>query len=478
MKTNLIKFMFLITFILVFFPTFVIYIVPNTNINLVYAYIFSILLYLILIIFKYGYFTLFLKRILSLKILKVLLLFIVFSIFTTFIHIVLGYYEPKVLYYYAIRFARFYCSCMLIYTLPTLGLFLGIKPIKIIKIFYTCIWIILLIGFIQFFSHLYNITIIDNIFDFFTNARQNLYLYEKNGEELRDRVYSVFSEPAYFGFFICLIMPFVFKLKSLKIKLLKNKYFNFIICKTFLILLLCDLCFTVSPVFIIFGLVEFVVLMIYNNLKHIKHHILKYMFISFIIVFIGLMVYYTHLDKFSSSNFIRRICSVYEIFKDYNNFVIIERSLATRIYSIYLQIQVGLKNFFIGCGHYNSAIYTNKFMNPNQVNLIMSAENYVQYSLHPYLWTANLSIIFTTFAETGIIGILLYVLFVFSNIKFILNNSSKVNNYYKFFMEACLQSIVILLIISFYTIDFISIIIWLIYGFVLQFAYMIKYKNN
>lgn len=476
MKVDLFKYLFFITFALTFFPAFVLSIVPNTSINMAYAYIFSIILYLLLIILKYKHFKVFIRRVLSIRIMQIWLLFIGFCIFTTLVHVFLGYYEPKVLYFYAIRFARFYCSCMLIYMLPTLSFFCGIKPIKAIKIFYIFIWIILLVGFIQFFSHLYNLTFIDNIFDFFSNARQNLYIYEKNGEGLKDRVYALFTEPAYFGFFICLIMPFLFKLQKMKLKLSKNKYLNFLMNKTFLILMLCDLCFTVSPIFIIFGLIEFVVLFIYNNLKYIRLHIFKFILISFVLWVVLLLILYVNMDQILGSYFMKRICSVYEIFKNYDNFVIIERSLATRIYSIYLQIQVGLKNFFIGCGYYNTAIYTNKFMNPNQVNLTMSAENYVQYSLHPYLWSANTSIIFTTFAETGVLGVLLYVCFVFSNIRFILKNLLKFVDNYKNFLEACLQSIIVIFIISFYTADFVGMSIWIVYGFVLQFAYSLKLK--
>lgn len=478
MKINLFKIFFYITFILVFFPTFVLYLVPNTNINLTYAHIFSILLYISFGIFKYNYFKIFIQNLLSIKLMKLWIYFLFFCLFTTFIHIILGYYEIKVLYFYIIRFARFYCTCMLIYLLPTLGFFIGIKPVKMLKLFYFLIWITLLLGFIQFFSHMFNITFIDNILDFFSNARQNLYQYEKDGEHLRDRVYSIFSEPATFAFYISITMPFIFKLKKLNINFFKNKYLNITIQKTYFFLILSNLLFTLSPVFIIFGLTEFIILLLYNNSKYIKTNFFKLTFLLLIFLLFSTVIIYINIENIINLNIIHRFLSINNIFKDYDKFVIIERSLATRIYSIFLQFQIGLKNFFIGCGYYNSAIFANKFMQPNQINLTMSLENYVQYSTHPYLWTANSSIFFTTFAETGIIGTGLYLLFIFNNIKFLSYNRKNINDYNKIFAKACLESIIIILILSFYTIDFINIFIWLINGFVLQLAYSIKFNNH
>ena len=154
----------------------------------------------------------------------------------------------------------------------------------------------------------------------------------------------------------------------------------------------------------------------------------------------------------------------------------LEPSLATRVVAYAIQLVAFTKHILFGCGFLNSEIFINPFYIKEAV-FTLTPENYIQYSLKPYLVALSKSSVYTTLAELGIVGLGLYFLFIIKNY-ILCKKMSKI--YYgikRDFLKGLNKTFISIIFISFYNLGIEHFLIWLLYGVVLVYLYNIKNKN-
>ena len=469
------SYIYFITFILTFFPMFVIYIKKGTNGNIYVSLIFLIILYLFFIFNKIDRFKQSIKQLLRIPITKYYLFFLAYIVMSLFIHILLGHYTAPVSFY-AVRIYKFFVATIPVYLLPLLGLFLGIRFKCILKLFIIIIWSLFLISIIQYLCFLFDIKIMISIFDFFTNARAAAY-YDVHDALENLRVYAFFSEPSALGQFIFIVMPFVISIHNTKYALFNNKYLNLFIKRTILVFMLCALIFTKSPIYLVLCFIELFVLffMIYwNKIKKYLSQICLLLFILITILFLLFINYQTKLEQ----TYVYRIIKTIYSFGDFDKLILLEPSLATRIVSYSIQISAFIKAFIFGCGLNNVDIYINHLSYIVNSHFNLTFENMYNYLLTQYCFTVARSILYTSLAEFGLIGFSLYVLFIIKNLKFL----SKIRKSFQGIEASCLvaliHSFVAIGIISFYNLGLDNSIVWLIYGWALAYLYIYIHRKD
>jgi len=215
-----------------------------------------------------------------------------------------------------------------------------------VKGFILIFWINLLVGFVAYIGQLFNIEIITNIFDFFANAR--ILSWEQNGLSMVSGVsdYAAFGlprldnlcqEPSEYAHFLCIFLPLVFAFGTAKIKIFKNKYFNFCVKLTLVPFTIFSVILTLSPI----ALVLCCLLAVIYFRREIIVITKKY----FLIIALFLFLFFILINKVDfSKTYLSRILNVVTQIHSLEDFILIEPSLATRIIS-YINI------FCIFCAH-------------------------------------------------------------------------------------------------------------------------------
>lgn len=469
------SYIYFITFILTFFPMFVIYIKKGTNGNIYVSLIFLIILYLFFIFNKIDRFKQSIKQLLRIPITKYYLFFLAYIVISLFIHILLGHYTAPVSFY-AVRIYKFFVAVIPVYLLPLLGLFLGIRFKCILKLFIIIIWSLFLISIIQYLCFLFDIKIMISILDFFSNARSALYL-DSTAVQEGLRAYAFFSEPSGLGQFIFIIMPFAISIHNTKYALFNNKYLNWVIKRTILVFLLCALIFTKSPIYLVLCVIELFVLLTITYFNKVKKYLLQICLLLFILISILFLLFINYQTQLEQTYIFRIIKTIYS-FGDFDKLILLEPSLATRIVSYSIQFIAFMKAFIFGCGLNNAEVFVNSFY-LIESPLPLTAENYYLGYLHANeLCGLNRSIVYTSLAEFGLIGFSLYVLFIIKNLQFL----SKIRKSFQGIEASCLvaliHSFVAIGIISFYNLGLDNSIVWLIYGWALAYLYIYIHRKD
>jgi len=445
-------------FILLFFSAFVIFFIPNSGFFYIVGTTLAVaLLFIIFCLYNKKYY-IFLKESLKTKPIKILLILCLYIISVWLIHYFLIYLKLPISYY-LVRLPRFFIYLFSSILFPITGLFLGIKFKNIIKLFYISIMIILLAGFIQYFSFLFNIRYIDYLFDFFTNLRIFYEFPDSCKENMR--IFSIFGEPSAFGQYIFIITPYIVALTKSKYKLFKNNYINLLFKKSFIPILISDIVFTKSPIYLILCFIEILILLCVFHYKLIKK--LRYFIVSIILTIILIIILqYSILEKSVSDSFLYRIINTIYSFGNFNKLIFLEPSLATRIIYYYNHFLVFKQNLLFGCGFYNADIYLNHSLLSS--SLPVTPEVITRYYNTSYSVGTAYSLIWTSLAEFGLVGISLYISFVISNISKLKKCLSLYSGIEKVFCLGTLFSIIAMFIISFYNLSFDSTLVWIIYG--------------
>ena len=469
------SYLYIISFILTFFPMFVIYIKKGTNGNIYIGLLTTILMYLLFIILKNKYFKKSLIILSKNTIIKSYLYYIGYISFALIFHIILGHYKANISFY-AVRIYKFYFAAILIYLLPFIGIIIGIKFRKLLKLFIFIIWILFLISIIQYFAFVFNITFLISIIDFFSNARAALYLDSTN-VQTGLRAYAFFSEPSALGQFIFIIMPFVILISKCKDRIFKNIFLDKLVKKSFLTFMLLTLIFTKSPIYLVLCFIELLILLLINYWNRIKRYLMS-IILSIIILLLILFVLFINYQSQLEQTYIFRIIKTIYSFGDYDKLVILEPSLATRIYAYAIQLIAFKKAFIFGCGLNNAEIFVNSFYLSESL-LPPTAENfYLGYLNKQNLCNLNRSVVYSSLAEFGIIGFSLYIIFWIKNLK-VLNSLKKYFQGFEYsFLIALIQSFIAIMIISFYNLNLDNSIMWLIFGYSIVFIYVNKKRNG
>lgn len=476
MDKYIFKYLYYFSFIFIFFPFFVIYIFPGTNGNIMIALLFLLILYLLIILFKFKRVIRYIKYLSRNTIIRSYLYFLGFVMFTTIINILCGNYKETPVFY-IIRVYKILFAVILVYFLPLLikCFNININLKNLIRLFYCIIWVFFLVAIIQYLSFIFDISIIYKFIDLFSNARVGLYGDTIESNRIGYRAYSFFSEPSGLGQFIFIIMPFVINLSKTKYKLFENKYFNFLIKKTILPMMLLVIILTKSPIYLCLCLIEFFVLILLLNYRLIKKYFLQILCIISLILFIVILTYLSYKTAIEQTYFIRIIRTVYSL-GDYNKLVVLEPSLATRIFNYSMQLVIFTKKMFIGCGLSNSEVYVNSFY-LKEALLPLTPENYIkQYLMKPNSTGLNKSIVYTSLAEFGIIGFCLYSFLIYKMYYQITNIQDKLRDIFSTFASSISQSIIAICVISFYNLSLDNSIVWLIYGLALAMILVFKQR--
>ena len=348
--------------------------------------------------------------------------------------------------------------------LPMMGYYLYVikKYIsydRFIKFFLVAFWINLILGFISYLGSFFQLDIINNIFDFFANSR--ILSYQNKGVLSQTSNFFAFGlprldnlqqEPSFYGKFLYVFLPFVYAFSLNKLKLYNNNLLNCIIKKTLIPFTWISIILTFSPIYLILSSLITIIYFFDAIWKIIK----KYN-IALLIVFCGFLTVILNLDL--SGTYLERIINVLTQIKTFDDFILVEPSLATRIVSYINQFCIFLKHPFTGIGAGNISIALLQQFPNSPVSLtadIIRSLNYtIGYGLNSLIGT-NSSFVYTFLAENGIFIFSILVYFYFKLMKTIKRFIKQVE--YQGFdfilLNALYKSYIALIIIAFYHLTF------------------------
>ena len=472
-----IKTIYSIIFVLLFFTQFIIVFIPGTtagNINV--GILGMLLLYLLLLCTQFKNMKRFIRKVFSTQLAKYLVFFVGAITLFMIVHILLGHYKAPI-YYYAARVYKFYIYTILVFLFPSLGIFLGLKIRDIIKLLFTISLIFFIVGIIQYIGIILNIEAIDFILGIFTNGRDALYLDGgESANKVALRVNSLFGEPSGFGQFIFIFMPIIIFLSKSKYKIYDNVYFNNLVKRIMVLLMLVCLVLTKSPIYLVLCGIEYLFIFFIRHYTYIKKNLLKILIIAVILILVisNLCIL---LSPQIYETFVGRIVKTVSAFGNFNILVFAEPSLATRIVNYNVQFLSLKYNPLIGAGLYNINIFLNSLylkISP----LPMTKENYMFHYNVRFCTATNQSVVWTSLAEFGILGFAFYVNFVVKVFKNTLQLIKLTEGIEQIFAKGIFYSLISLSIISFYNLSLDSVLIWTIYGIVLAYIYKIKFQNQ
>ena len=287
--------------------------------------------------------------------------------------------------------------------------FLSIKTL--IKYLLVGIYIICLYGVLIWLLDKLNINFLEHFHNLIVNRR---VLQTGSSDVLyKNRILSVFEEPGYFGGFICINLPIIYSIILSKYKLLKNKYFNYILKKSYIPLIILTIILIQSPIWLIFSTITTLAYFKDSLLKSIKKYFYKLIIavIFFVIIIVASLNYFDY-----STSYLQRVVNVASNIDSMEKFIYIEPSLANRVINYTARFKVFLRNPVIGAGYKNTEYNVLSEFN----TLPLTKETYDciinSYSKNGFVHL-NGSILWNTLSDTGIIGFILYYYFLYLLIK-------------------------------------------------------------
>lgn len=352
---------------------------------------------------------------------------------------------------------------------------------RFVKLFIFLYWLTLIIGFVAYIGQLFDITVINNLFDFLANKRiiaHSLGLGREN--ELSSNYYSyglprldaLMEEPAYYASFLYVFMPLCYSCKDNSFKIFKNIYLNKLIKNTIVPFAWLSLILTFSPIYLILTIIITVI----YYFKKIKYLVRKYYIFIFSILFI-MSFFAIKVDL--SDTYISRIINVLINIHSFEDFIVIEPSLATRICSFANTICVFFKHIVtgVGIGNLASSMYYQYQHSPLPLTPEIIERNSILAIKKEAFF--NQSYIYAFLAENGVIifGILVYFYYkIFKHFLVINVHYSRFPNFYTFWTKGLLFTLIALLIGSFYSSSMLGVEYYLIISLMIIFIYL--YKKN
>ena len=350
----------------------------------------------------------------------------------------------------------------------------------IYKSFIFLFWLNLILGCISWLGMYFDINFINNLFDFFANARiinaahnndldlgiSNFYAFGL------PRLDNLFEEPSFYARFLFLFLPMIYSYGNSKLKLYKSNILNLVIKKTIIPLTILSLILTLSPIFLIFTVIITLIYYRQNLSKLFKKYIVHSIVLT--IIFILLI---NNIDV--ENTYLSRIFNVLTNVKSFEDFIIIEPSLATRLVSFINEFIVFTHYPLTGVGYENLRYYMqNQFLN-SPVPLTPENTIWLKYAIQTKEnMNFNKGFIYYFLAENGIIIFSIFGYFYYKLIKSIKSYKQKYSIYKNNFtyiilrgVDGCLISLFIML---FYTISFNTIDIYIIFILIISLIFNIK----
>ena len=342
-----------------------------------------------------------------------LLLFLLWSTFTVIVSFTKGTF-----YLNSFIFSYIGGLIFCVFAPLTISYFINKRNLDVIyfiKFYLVICFFILLLGLIESILRHLNIDIANFVMSLFNNKRMMLFSTDPTQLQI-NRIKSIFDEPSNLGEFIYLNLPIIYSLSFSKYKIFKNLYFNMLIKKFLPILTFIDLILTKSPISLLFILIISLIYFykkIINNF--LKQPILYFVTITIIIcIFDIFTLEYTNINI--QATYLNRIIETIPSLFSINTLIIVEPSLATRIINYGNNLQVFINNPVVGVGYGNMSKYI--LVQMEQSNLPMTLE--LWQNLRLGAGNVASAIVYRVLAETGFIGYICLLIFVFKTYK--LNN--------------------------------------------------------
>ena len=371
---------------------------------------------------------------------------------------------------------------LIVYYICILDKYISLQ--KFVKIFMFGFWLNLILGIICFIGRVFDISFINILFDFFNNRRIIEAATTGTVEQTSAitfaqsyRISGLFTEPGEFANFIFIFLPFVYTYATSKIKLFNNKYFNVIFKYTLIPLSLLNLIFTQSPIYFIFSCLITLIYYFKSIFKYYKQILAG---LAFIGVILGLfLITLNNSSTFDiSKTFFVRVVNVLSTLHSFDDFIVIEQSLATRVVSYINTTMLFLKYPYTGVGYGNiiNHIYNQYLQSPVSLTpeIINRTKIGVSMGIRPMF---NTGFIYALFAENGIFIASIFLLFYYK-LYIQINNIFKSKIPYQFYLILkCIKFSLIALLLTFiYGLSFFSTYLNLI--IVLAIISLYNYKKN
>ena len=342
---------------------------------------------------------------------------------------------------------------------------------KFIKYFVIIFWINLFVGLIAYIGALYDIDFINNLFEFFANARginktNAIFdqVYEMSGYVAfgLPRLDNLYAEPAYYARFLLIFLPLVYTYHNVKFKIINNNILDFILKKTIIPLTWLNIILTFSPIYFIFSILLTIVFYRKSIIKLLK----KY-FIVVILTIIILLTGCIQIDL--SETFLSRIINVMTSLDSFDSFILVEPSLGTRISSFINVLCVFFKNIFCGIG-FGELPYNlqEQFINSPVLLTYEIIQKTSILSANFGIAFYNSCFIYDTAAENGIFILSIFVYLsikMYKALNVIVSYYSNNKNSTEYINAFSVKCVFITLICSlFYSIYFIQPEIWLVFA--------------
>lgn len=334
-----------------------------------------------------------------------------------------------------------------------------------IKFLFMTYFILCIAGIIQYLSVIFDITFINNIVKFLTNIR---FLLNDSHQLSDTRLSGLFEEPGYFGAFLFLNFPIIYNFCLSKYKIFDNNYLNIIIKKSLILLFWVSLILTKSPIWLIFCLILTSIYFLKTIVKFILKHKVKFV-IAMVLIGVFTFMFFTHLNV--SETYLNRIYLTVKVLGNWDLFVIIEPSLATRILSYFYTFKVFLSNFLLGVGLGNTKYYTINQIFNTPIPITLELQKYITNTIFSGSNRLGLNgaFFFDVLADSGIIGFIVFYYFLFKS--YIWNNKIKMKytgiNY--LLLDGLSKSVLAFILISFYDVNYMTLFVWFLLGLGLIF---------
>ncbi len=465
--------------ILLFFPAFVIYINPLHKGFLIY----NILLCFIIATFLIFNFEQFSKKIIQVyKItpFKYYIWTIVAIVINILLLSVLTFSIPIHFLYEFILFVLLSVFPLILYLLFIIDKHISIYDF--IKFFMLILWINLISGLVSWLGMYFDISFINNIFDFFSNMRILCDAGSKYSLGTLNSNYAAFGlprldnlceEPAQYASFLCIYFPFVYSFSLTKLKIFNNKQLNYIIKISFIPLCWLNLLLTFSPIMLLFSII---ITAIYFRERLIN--LLKKRFIFLIIILLLLLYIFCSIDF--SETFISRIINVLTKVHTFDDFILVEPSLATRVINYINEFIIFFKHPLTGVGLGNMPYSMLEQLSNSPVSLTKE----INFKLQAAVLTNtklgyNKAFIYHFLAENGIVVFSIFIFFYYKLYKtlstYLKINSKQTFNY--IFLKACIVSLSSIFLLMFYSLNLYSEHLCIMIAVSIMLIYHLK-KNN
>ncbi len=459
------KIFVLFTLLFIFIPACYI---PETNVP-IYDIIVGIFMFVFAVLFP-RYFTDKIKNLFKYKHTCALILFVLWVFFVGVLMLTLGRY--RVHHFLYATFLLFFYNNILWYLYPSM-VFPKIFPVRfLIKFMFLGIYILCVYGLLVYLFNVLGINALNYIQDIINNRREEIVQF---------RVLSVFEEPSNFGYFIACNLSLLYTLITSKYKIFDNKFLNLFIKKTYIPLLAITIIFIQSPIWLPFFCIITFVHFFKPLVRFIKQKFI-YVLVSLILFMCGLSISFVKFSQIDvSQTFLNRIVMVSKTFTNWDLLVRAEPSLANRLLSYYLRVKIFLKNPITGVGYKNAEYQVLPFINHATFTLTREAEGYIKSEalINGYM-RINGTILTILLADTGLVGAILYFLFVILSIKKItkirklLRNKNNIES--EFFL-GIRNAYISILCLSIYGSGLNIIYTWFLYGITNTIIYDFKEKE-